>query len=374
MPSHDELTAIRQQLNALSGEARRRLLGFLGSGAGRIPISDELLVFWGELVAEFGEAAAALGADMFELQAEQVGLSEPSVVLAEPPGGERVKSSALWALKQDDQRGALAGALDRLVKQAYRDTFGDSAEASRVRWARVPKGKTCAFCRMLASRGAVYTSRDTADGGRYHAHCDCTPVLVRDGRGWPSGYSPDRYRAEYDAAVRRAGGDERAVLADMRANEAEEFRTPAQKAYWMRRQQDTGIKTNGEALEPREVKFAERMVARGEEIEWIAKPKPTPSAPEIPPSPDFRWRGGTWELKSGQNPKTLRKVISSKARRAEAAGAPIRRFVVDIGDARTSRKIESGLRLYNRDRDAGLIEELWLMSDGGATFKRVPLA
>ena len=47
-----------------------------------------------------------------------------------------------------------------------------------VRFARVPTGhETCTFCLMLASRGAVYHSRQSAGEFRhFHRHCDCKVV------------------------------------------------------------------------------------------------------------------------------------------------------------------------------------------------------
>lgn len=47
------------------------------------------------------------------------------------------------------------------------------------RYRRVARGATCSFCLMLATRGAVYLTAETAgQGRRYHAHCDCTVELV----------------------------------------------------------------------------------------------------------------------------------------------------------------------------------------------------
>lgn len=50
-------------------------------------------------------------------------------------------------------------------------------------FARVPTGtETCAFCLILASRGAVYHSRKTAgERGRFHRGCDCKVVPSFEG-------------------------------------------------------------------------------------------------------------------------------------------------------------------------------------------------
>lgn len=51
-------------------------------------------------------------------------------------------------------------------------------------WARVLSGETnCAFCAMLASRGAVYKSEKTA-GFEPHPKCDCHAELVVKGQRW----------------------------------------------------------------------------------------------------------------------------------------------------------------------------------------------
>ncbi len=66
----------------------------------------------------------------------------------------------------------------------------DPPDGERIGWARVlTGGENCPFCAMLASRGPVYASKQTAlfagvgvDG--YHDHCDCEAVLVVEGRDW----------------------------------------------------------------------------------------------------------------------------------------------------------------------------------------------
>ena len=42
------------------------------------------------------------------------------------------------------------------------------------RWRRIPEAGACDFCLTLATRGAVYKSKMTAAGRRYHVHCRCT--------------------------------------------------------------------------------------------------------------------------------------------------------------------------------------------------------
>jgi hypothetical protein len=52
-------------------------------------------------------------------------------------------------------------------------------------WARVTSAKPCAWCAMLASRGPVYKSNDTASFDA-HDHCSCSlEPLYRDDAPWP---------------------------------------------------------------------------------------------------------------------------------------------------------------------------------------------
>lgn len=84
---------------------------------------------------------------------------------------------------------SLRGFVDTDVKRGARDTTIYNAQHDRasVRVARVPDGNACDFCRMLGSRGFVYSSEYAAggDGYRnkkgddgYHAHCVAGDTVV----------------------------------------------------------------------------------------------------------------------------------------------------------------------------------------------------
>ena len=97
----------------------------------------------------------------------------------------------------------------RVILDYARQTQRQSTTAANRRgehgeWARVPTGdKTCAFCLMLASRGFVYRSEETAGGldpDSYHDDCDCEVVSRFDGSGVIEGYDPSEYMAMYKAA------------------------------------------------------------------------------------------------------------------------------------------------------------------------------
>lgn len=70
-----------------------------------------------------------------------------------------------------------AGSTFRLVANGARDTLFSTMKADPrvVRYSRVTDGSPCDFCAMLAGRGAVYISEDTAAGSDFHDRCNCYP-------------------------------------------------------------------------------------------------------------------------------------------------------------------------------------------------------
>lgn len=87
-------------------------------------------------------------------------------------------------------------------------------DPDQPRFARVPQGETtCDFCIMLASRGPVYYTEESAGAfTKFHLHCDCKIVpfwdtyvvrgadghyMGRRGRTSYEGYDPDAYYERY---------------------------------------------------------------------------------------------------------------------------------------------------------------------------------
>lgn len=77
----------------------------------------------------------------------------------------------------------LAGKIDEYVKFQGRDTIKRNAARDRnCRYARIPDGRACDFCKMLGSRGFVYHSEFKAggDGHDYHPYCNCQIAVCFD--------------------------------------------------------------------------------------------------------------------------------------------------------------------------------------------------
>lgn len=154
-----------------------------------------------EIVEEYGREAAYAARDYALMDFAERGetVRAPEIDLSAPVL-EQVDSSGRWAVYgvEDDFGGAvldrLQGSMTRLVLQPYRETIlnvsRDVGQRTRTAVARVPDAGACAFCRMLASRGAVYGSAEkaqaTKDGKRFHDNCRCSTQIARvDGADLP---------------------------------------------------------------------------------------------------------------------------------------------------------------------------------------------
>lgn len=220
MADQFQLDQVRRALNRLSGLAQDDLQRGWDSlrTSDRMLINKALAEQWVGIIDQYGTMAATLAADLFEVRAHKIGI-RPRVAIAVGVNPERATARLGWALSTADQVGNTLGLMDELVKQPYRSTTQDSAWLSRAAWARVPTGaETCAFCRMLGSRGAVYRTKERAgDGKSYHGHCDCVPTLVRGPEDYPKSYHPDALLDQYEAGRAQAeSGDPKAILAAMR--------------------------------------------------------------------------------------------------------------------------------------------------------------
>lgn len=169
------------------------------------------------LVVRYAEVAAALGAEYYDSERADAGVPGVfTVPVAGPPPQEQTEATLRWATKDLwprpaeeatpaqleplDERLARAerraeGAVDRLVLGAGRDTVLRAVEEDReaVAFARAAALGACAFCKLMASRGAVYTSAGAAgqdaddqfrgEGtAKFHDWCSCVIVPVFRGQ------------------------------------------------------------------------------------------------------------------------------------------------------------------------------------------------
>lgn len=229
MATAAQVEAFRDANNALVVLALRDLESVWAG----LDVSDALSVrailedLFPDLVQTYGSTAALLAVDYYdELRGVAPSVGRFRSVMAESVNVEQAQAKARWAI------GPLFGAadpgqalsnlglgLDHLVKQYGRDTVAKNAakDPSRAQWARVPGGRdTCAFCLLLASRGAVYGSSSAAgEMNKYHGKCDCVPTPVWSSDDLPEGYDPDALYDQY-ASVHSAGMTAKETTAALR--------------------------------------------------------------------------------------------------------------------------------------------------------------
>jgi hypothetical protein len=101
------------------------------------------------------------------------------------------------------------GTASRIVLTGARDTTIEAVKADpeAVGWYRLTDSRPCAFCALLASRGAVYKSEQTA-GFEAHNDCGCTPAPAFS-RGV---VLPEISRTALEVYKRRGDGDPMAAF------------------------------------------------------------------------------------------------------------------------------------------------------------------
>lgn len=141
-------------------------------------VRDALLEALLATIDPYSESSALLAAEAYDLARAENGVrgryrAQPVA----PVDSERVNALARWAVDPlyvpdagtaawDAMVSALLGGVQRIVADAARDTtagnlLADEATGRRF-YARVARPGCCAFCSMLASRGAEYDSEASA--------------------------------------------------------------------------------------------------------------------------------------------------------------------------------------------------------------------
>lgn len=155
----------------------------------------------------YGDAAAAWACEVYNQTMSELGVNtkpaEPHGYTYDTAKGTVYDAASTIDFSRPDAHQQFAQllttkAFDAPRRAANRTMWRNATRDRRhgVGYARVPSGReTCGFCLMLASRGFVYATKETAGdiGGRfnrYHDRCDCT-VVAGTGGTTVEGYDPD---------------------------------------------------------------------------------------------------------------------------------------------------------------------------------------
>lgn len=186
------------------------------------------------LAARYSQVSATLAADFYDGERAAAGAPGTfTVPLADPPPEEQTSSSLRWATKDvwdrdaDVATDAQAEPLDvridaamtkadavtqKLVTDVGRATVRQAVDEDpgAVAYARAAALGACAFCRLMASRGAVYRNAETAgrdanDGFsgdasvvKFHDNCHCGIIPVFRGQR----FELSAHAAEWDRIYR----------------------------------------------------------------------------------------------------------------------------------------------------------------------------
>ncbi|WTL23966.1 hypothetical protein OG875_04755 [Streptomyces sp. NBC_01498] len=189
-----------------------------------------------EVVSRFGDMSASLAAEFYDAQRAQAdvggGFRSP---LADPPPAEQVEASLRWAIHDVWPQGTeteaqqqplnsrvavaerqVTGVAQKLVADQGRETVRQAVrrDPQAVAYARAAALGACSFCRLMASRGAVYATEGSAgmdandlfsgDASvvKFHDNCHCAIIPVFRGQQFelsPHASDWDRLYREYAA-------------------------------------------------------------------------------------------------------------------------------------------------------------------------------
>jgi len=183
--------------------------------------SDHLVVSVEALVKHYGRSSAALALRQYRTDRRAADVAGSAPVKMPPlPSHEDIVSTVESALsplygKPDEQtttnaEQALESSVERLVLDQGRTAIIDAVRDDRQAkgWARVTEPGACYFCAMLASRGAVYKSRETASFQAHTKHpngsggtcrCHAEPVF--------NAYEPTAQIRQWQADYKRLKGE-----------------------------------------------------------------------------------------------------------------------------------------------------------------------
>lgn len=203
-----------QQVNRLAETELNRLWS-AAERLSNIEFFEYIVGTYPAVVDPYIDMSSNLSATWFEMSDPD---STYRAVMAPNPPVEQLQANARWALKATGEQGKtdLAGSLNRAVFDGARETTRINVERTDSRWAVDARPTACPWCRMMATRGAVYKTAATALKACHdNGHC----VALEDRLG---DYQPpphvEQWEDEYLKARANAGsGDPKQIQAAWRS-------------------------------------------------------------------------------------------------------------------------------------------------------------
>lgn len=250
MASLKEVERVREEVTSAITLGYRDITQILEQLAGESSdvVRQVLKEYFPSIMDQYSYATGQIAAQFYEQERSLAGITAPFVApsISLVDSGQ-VDSLLNWSLVpvKGFETGAipssmltlatsrLAGGLSRLAMGNYAQTMADfaSSDTAHVTYQRMPQAGCCAFCAMLATRGAVYESEAAATtvvgrgveksqtkgkrggqgkgrrtrgnqpfGEKYHDFCRCTGVALFEGRRQEMDAAMNQYMDAYGEA------------------------------------------------------------------------------------------------------------------------------------------------------------------------------
>jgi hypothetical protein len=199
------VTAAETVLQQVSGSPQEKRLQLLDTVPG--------------VIDYYADGSSALAVDFYEDERQQAGALEAySAQMVVNDRTVKIRRAIAWAAEPmfsqfDEAQDSVSGRLAEIVQlesaRPYRDTITGNRQndPASVGWKRITSGG-CAFCQMLAARGAVYSEASVHFASHPHCHCTAAPVF----RGGETG--PEASVIQYTASRKNRTPAQRAQLRD----------------------------------------------------------------------------------------------------------------------------------------------------------------
>lgn len=189
------------RLSQISQKAADEMTRYVLSMGGYSNRIEETIQYAYALATKYGEAAATAACEMYDAAVAYSGRKFPSAEPAETATYDETARAIQGAGKTSGK--LISPTVARLVKQAAADTTLKNAARDGAEFAWIPRGDTCAFCIMLASRGWQKISKRTLRNGHaehIHSNCNCEYAVRFDSKSTVEGYAQEEYLAIYNDA------------------------------------------------------------------------------------------------------------------------------------------------------------------------------
>lgn len=318
------------------------------------------------LVQSGSSLASSFAAKWYDYRAEQEHVKLDQAITAAVYSPKKTDAVARYQAKK-----LVAGSFEEFAKacgeyarndslRALNETIMTNAKRDRtkgVRFARVTTGReTCTFCIMLAGRGAVYHTRESAgEFNHFHRHCDCKVVpgfeddpmaILVEGhdpwvafRTWKRIESMVHYEDYlYDSPIAsiktEAETVDKLVFNAWREQKiTHDYAGVFERFVKNYEHEGTIACQHGAKPEGKELQLVSWLSRKGHNVEFLV-----PSGKQGDYTPDIRLDGELWEIKriETENPTKARARTSDALRQSDSV-------IVDLSVNKNAEAIEAAV-------------------------------